>query len=73
MHQKTVKSPIKGADGENFNIGLYGNDENYLTKVNCEQLNLEFKWDNKYETDKFKTENQVQTIEGIAGMVEMPL
>ena len=57
MHQKTNKSPIKGVDGDNFNIGLYGNDENYLTKVNCEQLNLEFKWDNKYETDKFKTEN----------------
>lgn len=51
------KSPIKGVDGDNFNIGLYGNDENYLTKVNCEQLNLEFKWDNKYDNDKFKTEN----------------
>ena len=66
-------SPNKGSDG-NFNIGLYGDDNNYLTKVNCEQLNLEFKWeDNQYDGDKFKTENQVETIEGIAGMVQMPL
>ena len=69
-----IKSPSKDQDASNFNIGLYGDDNNYITKVNCEQLNLEFKWeDNQYDHDKFKTQNQVETIEGIAGMVEMPL
>jgi len=53
-----VKSPLKGT--ENFNIGLYGDDNNYLTKVNCEQLNLEFKWEDKYDPEKFKTENSNQ-------------
>lgn len=35
INHKMGKSPSKGQD-ETFNIGLYGDDNNYLTKVNCE-------------------------------------